>query len=58
MFLPQPLCPVKAEESTGSAGTGGTDGCDLPYGFWEVNLDTLQEEPVLITAEPSLCPQD
>jgi hypothetical protein len=30
--------------------------CDLPCGYWELNLGPLQEQPVLVTAEPSLYP--
>ena len=28
--------------------------CDLPYGCWELNPGPLEEQPVLLTAEPSL----
>jgi hypothetical protein len=35
-----------------------TDGCELPYGCWELNSGPLEEQPVLLTAEPSLQPQD
>jgi hypothetical protein len=28
------VCPC---ESVGSPGTGVTDGCELPCGFWELN---------------------
>jgi hypothetical protein len=38
----------------GSLGTGVPDSCELPCGFWELNLDPLEEQPVLLTAEPSL----
>jgi hypothetical protein len=34
--------------------TGVTCGCELPYGCWELNLGPLQEQPVLLTMEPSL----
>jgi hypothetical protein len=27
--------------------------CELPYGCWELNLGPLEEQPVLLTAEPS-----
>jgi hypothetical protein len=33
-----------------------TDGCEPPCGFWELNLGLLEEQPVLLTAEPSLQP--
>jgi hypothetical protein len=35
-------------------GTGVTDGCELSFGCWESNLDPLEEQPVPLTAEPSL----
>ena len=30
------------------------DGCELPCGCWELNSGLLEEESVLLTAEPSL----
>ena len=30
--------------------------CELPCGCWELNLDPLEEQPVLLTTEPSLQP--
>jgi hypothetical protein len=39
-----------------SAGTGITDSCDLLCGCWELNPGPLEEQPVLLTAEPSLQP--
>lgn len=41
-----------------STGTGITDGsdCDLPFGFRESNLGSLQGQQVLLSAEPSLQP--
>lgn len=38
------LCPRKAEEGVRSPGTGLTDGCVSPFGYWGCNLDPLQEE--------------
>lgn len=32
------------------------EGCELPCGGWESNLGSLKEQPVLLTAEPSLEP--
>jgi hypothetical protein len=29
-----------------SPGTGVTDGCELPCGFWELNLGFLEKQPV------------
>lgn len=37
-------------------GAGATEGCGLPCGCWELNPGLLQEQPVLITALPSLHP--
>jgi len=33
-----------------------TDGCEPPCGCWELNLGPLEEQSVLLTAEPSLQP--
>ena len=35
-------------------GTGVIDNCKLPCGYWELNLGPLEEQPVLLTVEPSL----
>ena len=35
-------------------GTRITDSCELLCGCWELNLGPLEEQPVLLTAEPSL----
>ena len=32
------------------------DGRKPPYGFWELDSEPLEEQPVLLTAEPSLQP--
>jgi hypothetical protein len=48
------LCSQKTEEGTGSPGTGVADGCELPCGCWESNLSPLEEQAVLLTAEPCL----
>jgi len=31
-----------------------TDGCEPPCGYWELNSGPLEEQSVLLTAEPSL----
>jgi hypothetical protein len=36
-----------------SSGTGVTDNCELLCGCWELNSAPLEEQPVLLTAEPS-----
>ena len=33
------------------------DGCEPPCGCWEMNSWPLEEQPVLLTAEPSHQPQ-
>jgi hypothetical protein len=33
-----------------------TDGCDSPCGFWDLNSGPLEDQSVLLTAEPSLHP--
>jgi len=43
-------------EGVGSSGTGVTDDCELSCGCWELNLRPLVEQPMLLTAEPSLQP--
>jgi hypothetical protein len=50
-------CLQKSEEGVRSTGTGVTDGCKLPSGCWELNLRPLEEQPLFLTAEPSLQPQ-
>jgi hypothetical protein len=37
-------------------GTEVTDNCELSHGCWELNPGPLEEQPVLLTAEPSLQP--
>ena len=32
------------------------DSCELPCGYWVLNLEPLEEQSVLLTAEPSLQP--
>jgi hypothetical protein len=32
------------------------DGCEPPCGCWELNSGPLEEQPVLLTSEPSLQP--
>jgi hypothetical protein len=45
-----PPCQKKASDLI-------VDGCEPPYGCWELNSGPLEELPVLLTAEPSLQPQ-
>lgn len=34
----------------------GLHSYELPCGFWKLNLGPLEEQPVLLTAKPSLRP--
>jgi hypothetical protein len=45
-------CLWKPEEGIGSSRTGVTDGYELPCGSWELNPGSLEEQTVLLTAEP------
>lgn len=47
-------CPQRSERGIRSSGTIITDGCGLPYGFWELNQYPLQEQQVFLTNDPSL----
>ena len=38
-------------------GTGVTDRCELPCGFWALNRSLWEEQPVILTAELTLQPQ-
>ena len=49
-------CLQRLEESVWYSGTGVTDSGELPYGCWELNQDSPEEQPVFLTAEPSLQP--
>jgi hypothetical protein len=53
--LPACMCvpgALRGQKRT-SGPLGVTDDCEPPCGCWESNL---QEQPVLLTAEPSLQP--
>ena len=50
--LPTSMC-----EGITSTETGIKGSYELPCGYWDLNLGPM-EEPVLLTAEPSLQPQD
>lgn len=45
--------PQRSEEGTRSPGSGVADGCELPCKCWEPNPRSLQEQRVLLLAEPS-----
>lgn len=40
----------------GSPGTKVTSRCEVPFGCWKLNPGPLEEQPVLLTAKPSLQP--
>lgn len=46
--------PQSSEEILRSPGTGVKDGCKPPCGCWELNLDHLKKEPMVLTAKPAL----
>lgn len=54
------MCPVSEEdrEGVGSFGTGGIDGCELPFECWELKPALLKEHLVFLTAELSPAPEE
>jgi hypothetical protein len=46
--------PQNPEESVRSSRTDVANSCEPAYGFWELNPGCLEEQPVLLTTEPSL----
>jgi hypothetical protein len=42
----------------GIPGTGVTGGYEPPCGCWELERSRLEEQPLLLTTEPSLQPQE
>lgn len=54
----QHFCLVSTEVTkvSGSLGTGVTDSCEPPCGCWESISGPLEEQPLLLAAEPSLQP--
>jgi hypothetical protein len=49
-------CLRRREENIKSSRTGVADGSEVPYGFWETNLDPLKGQLVLLISKPSLLP--
>jgi hypothetical protein len=49
-------CPWRPEDSVRSSGSGFADGWDPPYGYLKSNLGPLEEQPMLLNAEPTLQP--
>jgi hypothetical protein len=56
MYYVHSWCLQRPEEDAGSSGTGVMNGCDPPCGCQEWNSGPLEEQPVLLTSEPSLQP--
>lgn len=50
------LCSQRPVEGLGSHGTGIMGNCELSCTFWELKLGSMEEQPVLLTIEPSLQP--
>lgn len=50
--------PTEAQEGIRAPGAGVTGGWELPDmdGYWEPNLDLVEEQQVFFTQEPSLQP--
>nr|XP_042133715.1 A disintegrin and metalloproteinase with thrombospondin motifs 17-like [Peromyscus maniculatus bairdii] len=46
----------RTEEGIGSPGTGVIDSCESPCGCWELDVDPLEEQPMLLTIKLSLQP--
>jgi hypothetical protein len=47
---------IKKEKKKKRASDPITDGCEPPCGCWDLNSGPLEEQWVLLTAEPSLQP--
>ena len=50
------LCYVNTLPLSSRALDLMTDGCEPPYGCWELNSGPLEEQSVLLTSEPFLQP--
>lgn len=50
------LCSQRPEEGIEAPGTEILDGCEPLCGCWEMNLASLEEQPVNVTTELSLQP--
>lgn len=48
------LVPMQARIECESLRAVGTDDCEPPCRYWDVNLRSLEEEPVLFITEPSI----
>jgi hypothetical protein len=53
-----PAClSVCLSEGSISPGIVVNDSCEPPFGCWELNLDSLEEQPVPLTTKTSLHPR-
>ena len=48
--------PLLSSDTPEEASDPITDGCEPPCGCWELNSGPLEEQLMLLTAEPSLQP--
>ena len=51
-------CLGRSEGHTRFPETAVTDTCELPCGCWELSPGPLDQQPVLLTTEPSLQPRN
>lgn len=49
-------CSWRPEEGVGSLETWATEGCEASREHWEQNLGPLEEQTVLLIAEPWILP--
>jgi hypothetical protein len=49
LFIYLYLLSIDCMKVFDSPGTGVTEGCELPCGYWELNSGPLEEQPVLLT---------
>lgn len=43
---------VETREEVGAPGSRITESYELPFEWWDLNLDLLEEQPMRLTAEP------
>lgn len=55
VFMYTHMCTRRHTQSVDLPGTVATDGCELPWGYWEPNPSPLQEQG-LLAPEPPLQP--
>jgi hypothetical protein len=46
------LCVPGGQKKTQISWNWTVDGCEFPFGYWNLNLGPLQELYVLLTVEP------